>query len=95
MSRGMLLSGSDQPFVRLGTIPDMTGVARKLAMIREAAIEIKRLEKELPDQADWDQFKRKQEEMAMAADQAEKWTNDVIHILQGTKRNVEGFLRGL
>lgn len=93
MSQRRLQSKHSQPFVRLGTIRDMTSVARKLAMVRAAVQEIGRIEGELLKVRDERQTKKGLLAMAETALKAQKWSEEAVVTLQEIKRNVEGFLR--
>lgn len=95
MSRVRLQSRDSQPFVRLGTIRDMTSVARKMAMMRAAVQEINRIEGELLKNPTRQEFRQLLEDMVQAAQNARQWTEEVIEILKKITRNVEGYMRDL
>jgi hypothetical protein len=86
----------EQPFVKQGTIQDMTVIANKLAKIRAAAQQIKKSEEVMlskrTGQREW------QGEVAVMVDAAEKgqaWCEEAIGILNGIQRNAEGYMREL
>jgi hypothetical protein len=86
----------EQPFVRQGTVQDMTSVARKFAMVRSATQEIARAEKVMMSQDDGSrEWKMAGRDMLEAAKKGQEWCRDMISILNGIKRNSESYLRGL
>jgi len=84
------------PFVRVGTIRDMSAVAVKLGMIQVAIRQIKESEEAMMDKdtsaRDW---KEAVYLTAKAAEKGKDWCEDTIEILNKIKRNSEAYLRSL
>ena len=83
-----------QSFVKLNTLRNMSLVARKMAMVRQAVQEINRVEGLLlRTGANNKEFIVAMGDMAEAAIQGSGWTKEAIAVLNGVKRDVEQYLR--
>jgi len=95
MLRKKFQGRQEQPFVSLGTIRDMTALARKLAMMREAVSQIRKQERELERPAIVWKKKQVLRNIVDAADKAQDWSKEARNILRGIKQNAEGYRKGL
>ena len=83
------------PFVRVGTIRDMSSVARKLGMIRVGLQEIKKIEDNIETESDNDRVQGMRKSVGLIAFKIQEWSEESIDVLQKMKRNVETYLRDL
>ncbi len=95
MLRKKFQGRQEQSFVSLGTIRDMTDLARKLAMMREAVKQIRKQEIELERGAILWRKKQALRAMIDAADKAQTWSQEARGVLRGIKQNAEGYRKGL
>ena len=95
MLRKKFQGRQEQSFVSLGTIRDMTALARKLAMMREAVKQIRKQEIELERGAILWRKKQALRNIVDAADKAQDWSKEARDVLRGIKQNAEGYRKGL
>jgi hypothetical protein len=95
----MLRTGSrskhEQAYVKLGTMRDMSTVARKMAAARQAIREIEKIEGMLGDWGDDRRFRGRMQDIADLAVVVRHETKDSITILRSIKTDVEAYLRDL
>jgi uncharacterized protein YigA (DUF484 family) len=95
MPQRRLQSKHRQPLVSLGTIPNMSAVARKLSIARKAIEEINKIEDDLLKKGKEDMrvFKQKMDWTAKVSRSAGKVVGEAIDLLRTMRTDVEKYLR--